>query len=186
MAYFFANLPLGFPNVLLGLGFLLAFIRPPLVLYGTIWILIIAYVVAFMPIAIRNIGPVFQQVGKELEEAARVSGASKGLTLAKITMPLVAPGLTSSAALLFILIFREFPIAAFISTPRVNVISMSLLNLTSGGQWAQAAALSLILASVSIFGVVFANVIASRFELIRRRPIRSSQSRPEVLDIAVK
>ena len=75
-----------------GLAFLLAFIRRPLALYGTIWLLVIAFTVAFLPIAIRNIGSLFQQVGRDLEEAALVSGASGARTLQKVTIPLVMPG----------------------------------------------------------------------------------------------
>ena len=168
LAYFFANLPLGIPLVLFGLAFLLAFIAPPIVLYGTIWILLLAYVVAFLPIAIRNVGPLFQQISGDLEEAALVSGASRPQALRKVTVPLIMPGLAASGALLFVLIFREFPMAAFISTPRTNVISMALLDFNETGRWPYVAVIAMFISLVSVIGIVTSNVIAGRFDLVRR------------------
>lgn len=169
LLYFFANLPLGLPLVLLGLAFLVAFISGPIVLYGTIWLLVLAYSVAFLPIAIRNIGPLFQQVGKDMEEAASVSGAGWFRSLRKVTAPLVMPGIASSGALLFMLIFREFPIAAFLSTPTTNVISMALVAYNTDGAWPYVAVVALFLSAVSIVVFVVANVIAGRYSLARQR-----------------
>ena len=168
-AYFFANLPFGIPPVLLGLAFLLAFIRRPLALYGTIWLLVIAFTVAFLPIAIRNIGSLFQQVGRDLEEAALVSGASGARTLQKVTIPLVMPGLASSGALLFTLIFREFPIAAFLSTPSTNVLSVILVGYNTEGAWPDVAVVAIFLSVVSLVGMILSNAITARFDLGRRR-----------------
>ncbi|MDE3100651.1 MAG: iron ABC transporter permease [Chloroflexota bacterium] len=166
-AYFFANLPLGIPLVLFGLAMLLAFISRPIVLYGTIWILVLAYVVAFLPVAVRNVGPVFQQIARELEEAAAMSGAPWHRVARRITVPLVMPGLTASAALLFILIFREFSIAAFVSTPSTNVIAMSLLAFNDSGNWPYVAVLSVFLSAVSIAGIALTSAVAGRFEIGR-------------------
>ena len=168
-AYFFANLPFGIPPVLLGLAFLLAFIRRPLALYGTIWLLVIAFTVAFLPIAVRNIGSLFQQVSRDLEEAALVSGASGARTLRKVTIPLVMPGLAASAALLFTLIFREFPIAVFISTPATNVLSVILVGYNTEGAWPDVAVVAVFLSAVSLAGIILSNVLAARFDLGRRR-----------------
>lgn len=166
-AYFFANLTLGVPLVLFGLAVLVAFIGPPIVLYGTIWILVLAYVVAFLPIAIRNLGPLFQQISRDLEEAARVSGATWGRTLQRITIPLVMPGLTASTALLFILMFREFSMAAFLSAPSTNVIAMAVLAFNDSGEWPYVAVVAVFLSAVSVIGLAIANVIASRFDIAR-------------------
>lgn len=177
LLYFFANLPLGLPLVLLGLAFLVAFIQGPVVLYGTIWLLVLAYSVAFLPIAIRNIGPLFQQVGKDMEEAASVAGAGWFRSLSKITAPLVMPGIASSGALLFMLIFREFPIAAFLSTPTTNVISMALVSYNADGAWTYVAVVALFLSAVSIIVFIIANVIAGRYDLARR--YRSDRRQPK-------
>lgn len=167
VAYFFANLPLGIPLVLFGLAMLLAFIAPPIVLYGTIWILVLAYLVAFLPIAIRNVGPLFQQVSHELEEAAAMSGATWRRTLSTVTVPLVMPGLMASAALLFILIFREFSIAAFVSTPSTNVIAMALLAFNDAGNWPYLAVVAVFLSAVSMVGIALASAVTGRFDIAR-------------------
>ena len=144
-------------------------IRRPLALYGTIWLLVIAFTVAFLPIAIRNIGSLFQQVGRDLEEAALVSGASGARTLQKVTIPLVMPGLASSGALLFTLIFREFPIAAFLSTPSTNVLSVILVGYNTEGAWPDVAVVAIFLSVVSLVGMILSNAITARFDLGRRR-----------------
>lgn len=175
-AYFFANLPFGIPPVLLGVAFLVAFISKPLALYGTIWLLMLAFVVAFLPIAVRNIGSLFQQVSRDLEEAALVSGASGVRTLRKVTIPLVMPGVAASAALLFMLIFREFPIAVFLSTPTTNVLSVVLVGYNSEGAWPDVAVVAVFLSAVSLIGIIVANVISARFDLTRRRRRGSAAS----------
>jgi iron(III) transport system permease protein len=167
-AYFFANLPFGIPHVVLGLAFLVAFISPPFVLYGTIWLLVLAFAVAFLPVAVRNIGPLFQQIGRDLEEAALVSGASPSRTMTKVTIPLVMPGIAASGALLFMLIFREFPIAAFTSTTTTNVLSVVLVSYNTEGAWPKVGVVAVFLSVVSLIGILVANTITARFDLSRR------------------
>jgi iron(III) transport system permease protein len=193
-AYFFANLPFGIPHVLLGLAFLVAFISPPIVLYGTIWLLVLAFGVAYLPIAVRNIGPLFQQIGRELEEAALVSGATRPRMMSQVTLPLVMPGVAASGALLFMLIFREFPIAAFTSTPSTNVLSVVLVGYNTEGAWPKVAVVAVFLSVVSLIGIIAANIITARFDLARRTSRKGppqddapavSASRPELADANV-
>jgi len=91
----------------------------------------------------RNIGPQVQQIGRELEEAAVVSGTSWVGALRKVTIPLAMPAFASSAAVLFVLIFREFPMAVFLSTSKTKVVSMSLLNYHGSGQWSYVAVIAI-------------------------------------------
>jgi iron(III) transport system permease protein len=170
-AFGVANLPLGIPYVVLGLGFLVAFIRPPLVLYGTLSLLIVAYLVAFLPLSVRNIGPVVQQVGSELEEAALVSGARWGAAIRRVTLPLAAPGIAASLVLLFIIIFREFPIASFVATPGTNVISLSLLDSYTNGVIPAAAAIAIVISVISAVGIAASVYLEGRVKLgSGRRP----------------
>src|SRR5260221_12152471 len=69
-------LPFGIPNVVIAVGRILAFIRPPLVLYGTLWIIGLAYLIKFLPIAIRTLAAMFSQIDPSLEEASQIVGAS--------------------------------------------------------------------------------------------------------------
>jgi ABC-type spermidine/putrescine transport system permease subunit II len=79
------------------------------------------------------------------------------------------PGLASSAALLFTLIFREFPIAVFISTPATNVLSVILVGYNTEGAWPDVAVVAVFLSAVSLAGMILSNVLAARFDLGRRR-----------------
>ena len=69
-------LPLGLPGTVMAVGILLAFIRPPIPIYGTIWILLVAYVARFVPLATRSANATFRQIDPSLEEAGRITGAS--------------------------------------------------------------------------------------------------------------
>ncbi|MPY92617.1 MAG: ABC transporter permease subunit [Acidimicrobiia bacterium] len=168
-AFGVANLPLGIPYVVLGLGFLIAFIEPPIVLYGTLSLLIVAYLVAFLPLSIRNIGPVVQQIGPELEEAALVSGARWGTAVGRITLPLAAPGIAASLVLLFIIIFREFPIASFVATPGTKVVSLALLDAYTNGVLPGAAAIAIVISVVSAVGITTSVLLGGRVRLRRSR-----------------
>src|SRR5262249_18732951 len=68
-------LPFGIPSVVIAVGLILAFIRPPLVLYGTLWIIGLAYLIKFLPIAIRTLASSFSQIDSSLEEASLIVGA---------------------------------------------------------------------------------------------------------------
>jgi iron(III) transport system permease protein len=176
-AFGVANVPLGIPYVVLGLGFLIAFIEPPIVLYGTLSLLLLAYLVAFLPLSIRNVGPVMQQIGAELEEAAMVSGARWPTAIYRVTVPLAAPGIAASLVLLFIIIFREFPIASFVATPGTNVISLSLLDSYTTGLLPVAAAIAIVISIVSAVGITISVFLGDWVKL--RRPGSGALAEPK-------
>ena len=123
-----AMLPYGIPSIVLGVGLVLAFIRPPLLLYGTMWILLIAYTVKFMPLAIRTIGANLQQVDPALEEASRMVGATRARTFVKITLPLVLPAALASGFLIFIPSFRELGASVLLSAPGTEVVAFVMMT----------------------------------------------------------
>lgn len=165
------NLPLGVPGVVLGLGALILFTSGPIPLYGTIWALILAYIVHFLPLGMRNIDPVVQQVGASLEEAARTSGANPARVLLDVTLPLILPGIIAAAAVSMILIMREFPISSLLSTPTVKVVSVYLVNSFENGVFSQVAAMAVVLSIASMIGVV-------TFQLLGRRVRFGSRGKP--------
>ena len=83
-----AMLTLGVPAIVMGFGMLWAWVRVPL-LWGSIWILIVALIGAWIAVAVRAIVPAFMQVHTDLEESALMSGSSPLTTLRRITVPLV-------------------------------------------------------------------------------------------------
>ena len=165
LLYVVANLPLGIPQIVLALGFLIAFIGPPFVLYGSISLLVVAYLVAFLPLGIRNMGPVVQQIGKELEEAAVVSGSSWAGAIARVTLPLTGPAIAASAFLLFLMIFGDLTISAFVSAPGTEVIALRLLDSYTQGTLTISATIAMIIAGVSLTGVAVSVWAGNRVRL---------------------
>ena len=89
---FLATAPLAIPGIVLGVGLFLAYTRPPLTLYGTLWILLIAFITIELPAAYQQLGSAFHSVHPELEEAGRMLGATRLRTLRDITAPLLRSG----------------------------------------------------------------------------------------------
>lgn len=102
-------LPASAPGIIMGLGILMAYIRPPIMLYGTIWVLVLAYVTRCMPFVNRTISSAIVQVDESLEEASRMLGGTRIYTLRKVTIPLILPGFIAAFIIAFILSFGEFP-----------------------------------------------------------------------------
>lgn len=178
LLYVVGNLPLGVPGVVLGLGALILFTTGPIPLYGTLTGLVLAYVIHHLPMALRNIDPIVHQVGKELEEAARVTGAGETRVLADVTIPLVLPGITAAAAVTMILMLREFPMSALLSTPSTKVLSVYLVNSFENGVFPQVAAMAIGLSLVSMLGVIALQVLRSRVKFGKKSPDAGQKDLP--------
>ena len=168
--YVAGNLPLGVPGVVLGLGALILFTTGPLPLYGSLVGLVLAYVIHHLPLGLRNIDPVVHQVGRELEEAARINGAGEARVLRDVTVPLVLPGILAGAAVTMILMLREFPMSALLATPTTKVLSVFLVNSFENGVFPQVAAMAMGLSLASMIGVVFLQWIGRRVRFGRGAP----------------
>jgi len=123
-----AMLPFGLPSIVLGAGLVLAFTRPPLVLYGTLWILLVAYVVKFLPLAVRACGVGLRQMDPALAEAARITGASQYQTATRITAPLLRGSLMASAFLVFVPSFRELGASILLAGPGTETIAVAMIQ----------------------------------------------------------
>lgn len=141
---YLANWPLAVPALVIGLGFLWTWILLPVPLYGTIYILMIAYIARFMPQGFRGISSSLLQIHPELEESARVSGASTVVALQRITLPLIRTGVASTFMLVFILSFRELSTAIFLFTSNTRVLSIVIFESWESGSWPRVAAISVI------------------------------------------
>jgi iron(III) transport system permease protein len=153
----FAMIPLAVPALVLGLGIFWASLRFSVGLYGTLFIFVLAFIVQFMPQGFRSASASMLQVHAELEESARVSGASRARAIAEIVVPLMKSGIFSTMLLLFILSVGEVSAAIFLFTSNTIVTSVNLYNLWSDGMVAEAAALSLIFS-----GFLLVIVLATR------------------------
>ena len=131
---YLAILPLGLPGTVMAVAVLLAFIRPPLVLYGTMWILLAAYVARFVPLATRSINSAFRQIDPALEEAARITGASWLIATRRILLPLARPGILVAFLLVFIPAFGELSATILLYTGGTETISVAIYRLNDLGQ----------------------------------------------------
>jgi iron(III) transport system permease protein len=122
-----AMVPVTVPGIVLGLGFLIALIATPL--YGTLWIIMIAYIVHYLPTGLRNGESLVQSISRELDESARMSGASWRQAMTRVVLPLVAPGMVSMWLLLFVTYIREVSSSMMLFTFGTETISIALIQI---------------------------------------------------------
>ena len=142
--------PLVIPGIVLGIGLLFAYSQPPLLLYGTLWILFLAYLTRGIPIGFSQSSATFKTIHPELEEAGRVLGASRLRVLRDITAPLAKSGVLAAWALLFIGTIRELSASIMLFTPQTRVVSVVIFDLKEEGQFGTIAALAVLLMSVTV------------------------------------
>ena len=137
--------PLAMPSMVLALGLLWIYVRAKaLPVYGTIAILLIAYLTHYLPIAVRAGSGALRQLHAELEDAARMTGATWSKTIRWITLPLTAPTLVATWSLLFILSVQEISSSILLYTSRTTVLSVAVFDLWEAGNVNALAALSVI------------------------------------------
>ncbi len=132
------------PGLVVGVAYLWAWIGIPGGLYGTIWILALAFIARFMPDTVKALSTSFLQIHRELEEAAWVCGKGMLGTIRTIVLPLARPGVIASMTLLFVLAIRELGSSLFLYTSNTMVMSVLLLDYYEGGNLGKTAAFSLV------------------------------------------
>ena len=120
--------PQAVPRLVFAFGMLWAWLVFPIPIYGTLWLLLIAYLTVFMPLGIRTISGVMLQIDRTLEESAQMCGASWGYRLRTVTMPLLRPGLIAAALLLFIASVRELGASILLMGPKAKVITPAIVE----------------------------------------------------------
>ncbi|TMJ95565.1 MAG: iron ABC transporter permease [Alphaproteobacteria bacterium] len=139
-----ATLPVAIPGLVIGVAYLWAWIGLPGGLYGTIWILTLAFIARFMPDTMKSLSTSFLQIHRELEEAAWICGKGRVGTIRTIVLPLARPGTVAAMTLLFILAIRELGSSLFLYTSDTMVMAVLLLDYYEGGNTGKAAAFSLV------------------------------------------
>src|SRR5439155_249114 len=139
-----STLPVAIPGLVVGVAYLWAWIGVPGGLYGTIWILALAFIARFMPDTVKSLSTSFLQIHRELEEAAWVCGKGMFGTIRTIVLPLARPGVIASMTLLFVLAIRELGSSLFLYTSNTMVMSVLLLDYYEGGNLGKTAAFSLV------------------------------------------
>lgn len=139
-----STLPVAIPGLVIGVAYLWAWIGLPGGLYGTIWILALAFIARFMPDTIKALSTSLQQIHRELEEAAWICGKGMLGTIGSIVLPLARPGVIAAMTLLFILAIRELGSSLFLYTSNTMVMAVLLLDYYEGGNVGITAAFSLV------------------------------------------
>lgn len=126
---FLAMVPIAVPGTVLAVGLFASYSKPPLLLYGTLWILYLAYLTHFLPYSFMNSGAAIQGIHEDLEGAARICGASHLKTFRVVMLPLIKHGLLAGWFLIFIYSFRELSSSIFLFTHNSIVLSITIMDL---------------------------------------------------------
>jgi iron(III) transport system permease protein len=137
-----STISIAIPGIVLGVALLWAWIRVPLPIYGTIWILLIAYVTRFISFGVRNVSAALTQIGGDLEAAARVSGARKLTAAMTITLPLIRNSIFSSWILYFISFIKELNTSILLYSFSSVVLPVIIFDAYLEGHYPQVAALA--------------------------------------------
>jgi iron(III) transport system permease protein len=163
-----AMAPFVIPGIVLAIGFYAAYTTRPLVLYGTAWILILAFATRFLPIAYTNSDAAIRAINPELEDAARILGGSRLLSLRKVVGPLLKRGLAGAFILVFIPATRELSSAIFLYTTGTQVLSVLLFDKSDEGNFELLSAMGLILVVVTVALILVGFRLVGRDFLLRR------------------
>jgi iron(III) transport system permease protein len=120
--------PQAVPRLVFAFGMMWAWLVFPIPIYGTLWLLLIAYLTVFLPLGVRTIAGVMLQIDKSLEECAQMCGASWTFRTRTVTIPLLWPGLIAAWVLLFIASVRELGASILLMGPNSKVITPSIVE----------------------------------------------------------
>ena len=157
---FLATAPIAIPGIVLGVGLFLSYTRPPLILYGTLWILLLAYLTIELPAAYQQLQSAFRAVHPELEEASRILGATRLRALRDVTAPLLRSGVIAAWCFIFIGVMRELSAAIMLFTANTKVISVVIYDLNESGD----------LGAISVLGLTMLIVTFAVVLLVNRLP----------------
>ena len=147
---FLATLPYAVPGTMMGLGFVMAFNRPPLILTGTAFILILDYTIRRMPFGLRTGVSTLQQIDVAVEEASADLGARWFTTFRKVVLPLMKPAFIAGITFAFIRAFTELTSTIFLVSPRWRVMSVDIYNFVEAGSLGAAGAMSTLMMAMIV------------------------------------
>jgi iron(III) transport system permease protein len=159
--------PLAIPGIVMGVGLFLVYSRPPFLLYGTLWILMIAFVTMEMPAGFQQVQSALRGLHVELEEAARIFGATRLKALRQITAPLLRTTIIATWCIVFIGVIRELSATVLLTTSNTKVISVVIYDLNESGD----------LGAISVLGLALLIVTFAIVLLVNRLPILGGPNR---------
>jgi iron(III) transport system permease protein len=159
---FFAAMPYAVPGTVVALAMILAWLKPlpftRIVLYNTIWILLIAYIARYLTFGVRSTAGSLQQIHPSLEEAARICGANWLQSFRDVMLPLITPGLFAGWFLVFMPCLRELTVSILLWSAGRETVGVMVFNLQESGHTTLCAALAMMMLAV----LVASNIITRR------------------------
>lgn len=160
------DIPYALPGIVIAVCFILLFAAPVPVLrisiYGTIWIILIAYFSSFFSVSLKPMVSAFLQLDPSLEEAARLSGAGFYRRLSDILLPLVAPAAGASAILVFLIACNELTVSALLWSAGTQTLGVVIYNLDDSGSFDLAAALSVLVVLLVVVLMLILEILGRR------------------------
>jgi iron(III) transport system permease protein len=156
--------PYAIPSIVIGVTFMLLFLLVPNPIYGTIWILILAYIVNKLPMGSRFTNAGLMQIHKELEEAAAVSGANVFGVIRRVTIPLLLPSLIGGTLYIFLHAVKGMSIAAILYTADTMVLPIYIWQMWENGDIGQVGALSVLLVVILTILTIWSRRLRARRE----------------------
>jgi len=167
---FLTMAPFVIPGIVLAIGFYAAYTNPPLLLYGTAWILILAFATRFLPIAYVNCSSAIRSINPELEDAVRILGGTRFTAIRSVVMPLLKRSLAGAFILVFIPATRELSTAIFLYSINTQVLSVLLFDKSDEGNFEMLAAIGLILVFITVVFILIGFRLMGRDFMLRRAP----------------
>jgi iron(III) transport system permease protein len=158
-------LPLVVPGLVLGLALSFVYLRSPIPIYGTIFIMMIAYVTRYMPYGMRYAVTSMQQISAELEESAQVSGASWWQTFRRVLLPLLGPGLMAGWIYILVVSFRELSSSILLYSPGNEVLSILIFEQYENGEFTVLSALGVVMVLTLVVLVTIAYKLGAKIGL---------------------
>lgn len=162
---FFAFSPIAVPGLVLGIAILWLYLTVPIPIYGTLWILLIAYVIKYMPYGMRACSSSMHQIQKELEEASEMSGASRPYTFIRVLLPLLLPGFVAGWIYVITHSFRELSTSVMLYASGTEVLAVVMYELWDAGQYPELSALGMTLVVVLVAISLLARWVGGKFSV---------------------
>ena len=157
-----ATAPVAIPGIVLAVGLFLSYTRPPLVLYGTLAIIFLAYLTKELPVGYQQVAASLKSVHPELEDASRILGATRLRALADVTAPLIRNGVIATWIFIFIGSIRELSATILLFTARTKTISVTMFDLRESNDWGPIAVLSITMLVITFAMIAAINVFTDR------------------------
>ena len=139
-----ALIPLGLPGIVVAVALIQFWLKMPLALYGTLAILLLAYIGRYIPLGVRAANTLLRQIDPSLEESAQILGASWATTMREITLPLIRPGLFAGWLLVFVPVIQELSASILLFSSSSITLAVAVYNLYETGAVERVGALSII------------------------------------------